>query len=130
MHTINTTYKSKYIVYIIYYILCSILNDHYEELQPLFTLDPLLVFAVAYVCPRCDIVYLCDRIHLPYAIALVNKNISTSSESDFAWETKVKCMIILNCHVFIGLLFTQLQAILIDPLSVIQGRVTKADTFE
>ena len=79
---------------------CSFMNEHYEELQSLFTLDPLLVFAVAYVCPRCDIVYLCDRIHLPYAIALVNKNISSSSAFNWSWENEVKYMhnnLLLNC---------------------------------
>ena len=68
------------------------MRDHYEELQSLFTLDPLLVFAVAYICPRCDITDLCDRIHLPYAIALVNRNILNSSALDFGLETEVKCM--------------------------------------
>ena len=92
----------------IYYISCSFMNEHYEELQSLFTLDPLLVFAVAYVCPRCDIANLCDRIHLPYAIALVNKNISSSSAFNWSWENEVKCMhnnLLLNCsYVYVGLL--------------------------
>ena len=111
------------------------MNEHYEELHSLFKLDPLLVFAVAYVCPRCDIAYLCDRIHLPYTIALVNINISSSSAFNWGWENEVKCMhnnLLLNCsYVYVGLLVQkQLQAIFIDPLSVLQRRVTKADTFE
>ena len=70
------------------------MNKHYQyqELQSLFALDPLLVFAVAYICPRCDIADLCDNIHLPYAIALVNKNTSDSDALKGEWETGVKCM--------------------------------------
>ena len=75
------------------------MNECYEELQSLFTLDPLLVFAVAYICPRCDIADLCGRIPLPYAIALVNENTSNSSALDTGWETEVKCML-LNCRVY------------------------------
>ena len=83
------------------------MNKHYEELQSLFTLDPLLVFAVAYICPNCDVADLCDRIHLPYAIALVNRNTSNSSVLDWGWENEVKCIhnnLLLNCHVHVRLL--------------------------
>ena len=75
------------------------MNEHYEELQSLFTLDPLLVFAVAYICPHCDVAYLCGKIYLPYAIALVNKN---TFNIDLRRETEVKCIhnLLLNCHVF------------------------------
>ena len=70
------------------------MKDHYEELQSLLTLDPLLVFAVAYICPHCDVAYLCDKIHLPYAIVLVNINTLNlnSSVLDLHWKTEVKCM--------------------------------------
>ena len=115
-----------------YYIscTCSFMKEHYEELQSLFKLDPLLVFAVAYICPRCDIADLCDRIHLPYAIALVNRNILGSSVLDTGWETEVKCMhnLLLNCHVHHQT--SQFQTVLIGPLSVLQKRVIEADTFE
>ena len=52
------------------------MKNYYEELQLLFPLDPLLVFVVAYVCPRSDIAYLCEHIDLPYAIALVAKKLN------------------------------------------------------
>ena len=65
------------------------MKKHYQELQSLFTLDSLLVFAVAYICPRCEIADLCNNIHLPYAIALMNKNTSTSCRPE---ETEVRCM--------------------------------------
>ena len=68
------------------------MDKHYQELQSLFTLDPLLVFAVAYICPRCEIADLCDNIHLPYAIALVNKNTSNSEGLEREWKTVVRCM--------------------------------------
>ena len=55
----------------------SFMNDHYQELQELFPLDPLLVFNVGYVCPKSDIAGLCDGIHIPYAIALVCKRLDT-----------------------------------------------------
>ena len=94
--------------YIIYYmyISCSFISKHYEELQPLFTLDPLLVFTVAYVCPRHDIIDLCDRIYIPYAIAVVNINASKSLAFDTGWEAEVKCMhnLLLKCHVYTRLL--------------------------
>ena len=79
------------------------MNEHYEELQSLFMLDPLLVFAVAYICPHCDVAYLCNKIYLPYAIALVNKN---TSDMYSRLGTEVKCMhnLLLNSHVFIRIL--------------------------
>ena len=46
-------------------------KEYYQELESLFTFDPLLVFAVAYVCPRSHIENLCGSISLPYAIAFV-----------------------------------------------------------
>ena len=67
------------------------MNKHYEELQLLFELDPLLVLNVAYICPRCDIAYLCDKIHLPYAIALVNEKTCNSKVLERDQETKVRC---------------------------------------
>ena len=51
------------------------MSKHYEELQALFSLDPLLVFRVAYICPNSDIGDLCDHIHLPYAISFVSMKI-------------------------------------------------------
>ena len=45
----------------------------FPEVKLLFELDPLLVFTVAYICPRKCIPELCEEIHLPYAIALVAK---------------------------------------------------------
>ena len=44
-----------------------------EELQSLFSLDPLLILAVMYICPLSDISSLCATLYLPYAIALVVK---------------------------------------------------------
>ena len=53
------------------------MNDHYQELQDLFPLDPLLVFSVGYVCPKSDIAEICRCIHIPYAIALVCEKLDT-----------------------------------------------------
>ena len=63
------------------------MKKHYEELALLFPLDPLLVFAVAYICPKCDIADLCDNIYLPYAIALVAKKLDSVQTS--ARDTEV-----------------------------------------
>lgn len=46
-------------------------NELFWELEPLFQMDPLLVFAVVHVCSRYHITDLCANIALPYAIALV-----------------------------------------------------------
>ena len=70
------------------------MKKHYEELQLLFPLDPLLVFAVAYVCPMSDIADLCDHIHLPYAITLVAKKVDHVYPS--AGTTEVSEVIVKN----------------------------------
>ena len=49
------------------------MNKHFfQDLKALISLDNLLLFDVAFICPKGDIAYLCDIIHLPYAIALVH----------------------------------------------------------
>lgn len=48
----------------------------YSEVEPLFELDPLLVFAVAYICPCIEVPELCQKMHLPYAIAFVARKLS------------------------------------------------------
>ena len=50
---------------------CRFMKEHYKELEELFHLDPLLVLAVAYLCPASDLANLCDNIEMPYAIAIV-----------------------------------------------------------
>ena len=51
------------------------IEEHYKELEPLFPLDPLLMFVVADVCPADEVSHLCSNISLPYAIALVAKKL-------------------------------------------------------
>ena len=60
------------------------MNKYFQELQDLFSLDNLLLFDIAYICPKSDIADLCDAIHLPYAIALVCQKINStySDEND------------------------------------------------
>lgn len=51
------------------------MKKHYKELKQLFPLDPLLMFAVAYICPVDDLADLCGNIDLPYAMAIVAKKL-------------------------------------------------------
>ena len=64
------------------------MREHYDELAALFPLDPLLVFAVAYLCPMYELADLCDNIDLPYAIALVAKKLEPVNE--FTRASKVR----------------------------------------
>lgn len=68
-------------LYLYVHTICTIrfLSSHYQELQELFPLDPLLVLSVAYVCPKREIANLCDQIHLPYAISLVVNRVKNMS---------------------------------------------------
>ena len=73
------------------------MNKHYEELQALFSLDPLLVFRVAYICPISDIADLCDHIRLPYAISCVSMKIENmrrklSEAGEFEVSKNNTCM--------------------------------------
>ena len=73
------------------------MNKHYEELQALFSLDPLLMFRVAYICPISDIADLCDHMHLPYAIScvivkIVNMRRKLSEAGDFEVSKINTCM--------------------------------------
>ena len=43
--------------------------------KDLFSLDPLLVFNVGYICPSSDVAELCKDLYLPYAISLVSMKI-------------------------------------------------------
>lgn len=52
---------------------CRFMKMYYREFKSLFPLDPLLFFSVAYVCPLCEITYLLEDMHLPFAMSLVAK---------------------------------------------------------
>ena len=48
------------------------MKENCKDLQALFSLDCQLMFNFAYICPKRDIADLCDNIHLPYAVSVIN----------------------------------------------------------
>ena len=70
-------------VFLIYIIIMTIqytdrfIKDCYEVVKGLFSLDPLLVFNVGYICPSSDVAELCKHLYLPYAISLVSMKIQS-----------------------------------------------------
>ena len=67
------------------------LKENYKNLQPLFSLDCLLVFNVAYICPKSDIADLCDNIHLPYAVFAVSKKLEKINKLETSGEIEASC---------------------------------------
>ena len=103
------------------------MKKHFQELQELFPLDHLLLFIVGYVCPKSDFSDFCDHIHIPYAIALVGKRLEKIHSLSVPGPTEVKELIICLNNI---LLCVQIGDILCKPLSVLQHRINKVESFE
>ena len=65
---------------------CRFVKDHITELQELLSLDPFLVCALLYVCPRQELPLLCGYVSLGLMFGIMAYNIASNTASIHSWK--------------------------------------------